>query len=729
MKKEVTFSIRGMHCASCSNIITRALTKTEGVESAVVNYSTEKANVTFDGNILEEDLIKIIEKKGYKASVAKDLQQEKKKKLEEILSLKKSFLISLVLSLPAFLIGMIFMEDGMLYFGIMVPYAVIILFLLSTPVQFWIGWRFYKGTFAALKNKNANMDSLIAIGTSAAYFYSVYSVFVLKSDVQYFEVSAVLITFVMMGKWLEARAKGKMSEAIEKLISLSPKTAIVVKKGKEVKVSVDELAAGDIIIVKPGEKIPVDGIITEGNSSIDESMVTGESIPIDKAKGSLVIGGTLNKHGSFRFKATKVGADTTLSHIIKLIEDAQAKKAPIQRFADNVSSYFVPIVIVISIVTFAVWYYLLSSTFTFALINAVSVLVIACPCALGLATPTAILVGTGLGAKQGILIKGGDSLENAHKVRHVIFDKTGTITKGKPEVTDIISLKSGEKEIIQIAASMEKNSEHSLAESILNKAKLMNLKLDSPSGFLAISGKGITASVKNKKYYLGNSKLVKKSLSNEIKNKINSLQDQGKTVVMLASDKNVLGIIAIADTIKDSAVETIKQLHSMKIETYMITGDNERAAKAIAKQVGIKNVFAEVMPKDKSDYVKKLQKKGKVAMVGDGINDAPALAQADIWIAMGSGTDVAIETGNIVLMRNDLMDVPAAFRLSRITMSKIKQNMFWAMFYNVMGIPIAAGVLYPLTGMLLSPMLAGGAMALSSVSVVTNSLLLKNKRL
>ncbi|MEK6947188.1 MAG: heavy metal translocating P-type ATPase [Nanoarchaeota archaeon] len=731
MKKNITFSIGGMHCASCASIITRALTKTGGVEKAVVNYSTEKVSVDFDDKLTNEDeLIKAIKSKGYTAAVAQDAAAEKAKRLNEIKELKKIFLISFSLAFPALVIGMAFMKDGLLNFGYELPFANYILFILATPVQFYVGWRFYKGTFSALKNKSANMDSLIAIGTSAAYFYSIYSVFIAGKELQYFEVSAVLITFVMLGKWLEARAKGKMSEAIEKLVSLAPKTALVLRNGKESKISVDDVIKGDVIIVKPGEKIPVDGIIIDGVSSVDESMVTGESIPVDKNKGSFVIGGTINKHGTFRFKATKVGAETTLSHIIKLIEDAQARKAPIQRFADAVSSYFVPIVIVLAVITFLVWYYGFGKDFTFAMITAVSVLVIACPCALGLATPTAILVGTGMGAKNGILIKGGDALETAHKVNYIIFDKTGTITIGRPEVTEVVSFGSAnEKNVLQIAASLEKSSEHALADAVLKYAKKKKILLLKVSNFSAVPGKGIFGTISGKKFYLGNQKLLSKQKSAKISQALAKLENDGKTVVMLADERIVLGMIAIADTIKESAPEAVKKLQDLGLKTYMITGDNKRAALAIAKQAGIENVFAEVMPNEKSDYVKKLQRKGKVAMIGDGVNDAPALAQADIGIAMGSGTDVAIETGNIVLMRNDLLDVPRALRLSRLTMSKIKQNMFWALFYNMLGIPVAAGVFYPFTGMLLSPMIAGGAMALSSVSVVSNSLLLKYKKL
>jgi len=726
--KNVSLQVSGMHCASCSTIITRALLKTEGVKNANVNYSTGKATVDYEeSKVNENKLIEVIKSKGYGAKVSVgdlDLKLEREK---EIKRLKKLFIISLIFSIPALIIGMFFMEEGIIYTGFESHLMHYFLWLLATPVQFYVGASFYKGTWAALKNKTANMDSLIAIGTSAAYFYSVYVVLFNPSLGQYFEVSAILITLVILGKLLEANAKGKTSEAIEKLMKIAPKIATVIRNKKELKISVDEVLVGDIIIVKPGEKIPVDGIVTEGNSSVDESMITGESIPVEKRIKSLVIGGTINKHGSLYFKATKVGKDTTLANIIKLIEDAQGRKAPIQRFADIISAYFVPIVIGISIITFLSWYLLFDAEVSFALITAVAVLVIACPCALGLATPTAIMVGTGKGARNGILIKGGDILETAHKVKYIIFDKTGTITKGKPEVTDIIPLtKIAEKELLQIAASIEKPSEHPLAEAIVNKAINEKIKIIKVNNFKASPGHGITASINSKKYLFGNDKLIKLNLKN-IKSKINSLEEQGKTVMILA-DKKVLGLIAVADTVKETSKEAVLRLQKLGLQVYMITGDNKRTAEAIGKQVNIKNIFAEVLPQDKANYVKQLQQKGKVAMIGDGINDAPALAQADIGIAMGSGTDVAMETGDIVLMRNDLLDIPKTIKISKMTMSKVKQNMFWALVYNVLGIPIAAGVLFSYTGWLLSPIIAGGAMALSSVSVVTNSLLLKYKK-
>jgi len=744
MTKKADLNIVGMHCASCATLINRSLSKSDGVTEANVNYATAKARVVFDDKKLTEaDLIKIIQNRGYDARVANvktDFQDQERSQLEEISLIRTNLLLSIIFAVPAFIIGMILMP-----LKVFIPYDAFILFALATPVQFIVASDIYRSAWVALKNKSANMDTLIAIGTSAAYIFSIYTMFFRPELGQYFETSAILITFVILGRYLEAVAKGKTSEAIKKLMQLSPKTATVLRvvngKKKELQISVDDVIVGDLVIVKPGEKIPVDGILVEGNSSIDESMITGESIPVEKQSGDAVIGGTINKHGAFKFKASKVGENTTLASIIRLIDDAQGKKAPIQRFADAIANYFVPTVIIIAILTFLLWYIILGKAFSFAMITSVAVLVIACPCALGLATPTAIIVGTGKGAKNGILIKGADSLEVAHKTNYVIFDKTGTITNGKPEVTDMISLdkKIGSEALLKLAASLEKSSEHPLADAIVNDAKEKRLTLVKISKFKAIPGLGITAKISGNIYYFGNQRLM---IKNKIKisnpDRIKDLEDQGKTVMILSNEKNVIGLISVADTIKDTSKIAVKQLQEMNIGVYLITGDNVRTAKAIAKQAGIsqENVFAEVLPEEKANYVKKLQdtknrrgNSSKVVMVGDGINDAPALAQADIGIAMGSGTDVAMETGNIVLMRNDLLDVPRAIKLSKQTMAKIKQNMFWALFYNILGIPIAAGILYPFTGWLLSPIIAGGAMALSSVSVVTNSLLLKNKKL
>ncbi|VVB80454.1 putative copper-exporting P-type ATPase A [uncultured archaeon] len=729
-----------MHCASCASLISKKLEKVSGVKYSNVNLMTEKATVEYDENkINQNEIINTIKGLGYRAEVHSpvmphsvhshgdhhdDYSDEDYNKMKVDEGLKKQrrlLIISSFFAIPAFILGMLLM-----WIGIDVPYKDYILFALATPVQFFVGRGIYKSAFASLKNFSSNMDTLIAIGTSAAYFYSVYVVFFGSGGDQYFEAAAILITFVLLGRYLEAVAKGKTSEAIKKLVGLSPKTATVIRNKQEIKIPVDSVIVGDILIVKPGEKIAVDGILVEGNSSVDESMITGESLPVEKNKNDLVYGGTINKHGSFKFKATKVGVNTTLAGIIKLIEDAQGKKAPIQRFADRISAYFVPTVILIAIGTFLIKYFYFSSGLASAIISAVAVLVIACPCALGLATPTAIMVGTGKGAQKGILIKGGDALETAHKLKYIIFDKTGTITKGAPEVTEIKSFsKYSEKEILRIAASIEKSSEHPLAEAIVKKSQDQKIILAKISGFKAIPGHGVTSKISGKTYYLGNAKLMKDYKLNFVNyvSEVSRLESQGKTVMFLAeSSKKVLGVIAVADPIKESSPEAVKNLRKLGLQVYMITGDNERTAKAIASQAGIDNIFAEVLPQDKARHVKQLQSKGKVAMVGDGINDSPALAQADIGIAMGSGTDVAMETGNIVLMRNDLLDVPRAIRLSKITMNKIRQNMFWALIYNVVGIPIAAMGL-------LNPIIAGGAMALSSVSVVTNTLLMKASKI
>lgn len=718
-----------MHCASCSAIINRALTKTQGVAQANVNLSTNRATVEYESSELNENqILETIAKKGYGATVAKgtiNYEEEEKKKFQEIQDLKKTVLISSLFAIPVFILGMFFMGNPL-------PYQNIIMWIVSTPVQFYIAYPLYKSTWAALKGKSANMDTLIVLGTSAAYFYS--AIVVLTNGMHtYFEASAVLITIVMFGRYLEAKAKGKTSLAIKKLMSISAKHATVIRDGEEIKIPVDDVKEGDVIIVKPGEKIPVDGIIVDGLTSVDESMITGESIPVEKTKGDPVIGSTLNKHGNFTFKATKVGTHTTLSQIIKLIQDAQQHKAPIQRFADVVSAYFVPAIIGVALITFFVWYVLVGAELSFALITAVSVLVIACPCALGLATPTAIMVGTGKGAQQGILIKGGDALETANKINAIIFDKTGTITKGKPTVTNVISLsKQSETDLIKISASLEKKSEHPLAEAIVNHAAKGHIKLSEVTKFKAIPGHGIQGQIDVHTYYFGNAALMT-SLSLDtasVTQQVQELENKGKTVMFLSTKKQILGLIAVADTIKETSVSAIKELKRMHIDVYMITGDNERTAKSIAKTVGIEHVFAHVLPQDKARHVKELQEKGHVvAMVGDGINDSPALAQANIGIAMGGGADVAMESGNIVLMRNDLNDVVKSIKLSKMTMSKIKQNLFWALIYNTLGIPLAAGLLYPITGWLLNPMIAGGAMALSSVSVVTNSLLLRMKRL
>lgn len=744
--QRISLSLFGMHCSSCANIIERSLRKVPGVKQANVNFAAEKASVVFDESVVNtKSLLDAVARAGYKAELidTKDVDYERRKREKEIGLYSKKFWWSLGLSLPMlyFMLLDFFAIPGK---AAVLPYVGIISLLFTIPIQFIIGAGFYKGMWSSLKMKTFNMDSLIAIGTSTAFIYSLFnfvsyviqtgSLIGLNGKIPelYFETAAFLITFVILGKWLEIRTKGKTGDAIKKLMGLQAKTARVVRNGKTLDIQIEEVMHGDIVIVRPGEKIPVDGQIVKGSSAIDESMITGESIPVEKKIGDTVIGSTVNKTGSFEFKATRVGSETALAQIIRLIEDAQGSKAPIQGFADRISAVFVPVVIGLAVTTFLVWYFLFGATLSFALMAFTSVIVIACPCALGLATPTSLMVGTGKGAEYGILIKGGEPLEAACKIKAVVFDKTGTLTKGKPEVTDIISFEnSGDDGVLEISASLEKLSEHPLAEAIYTYADEESIDLAEVKGFEAIPGHGVKGIVNGIEYYFGNRRLMTDILEHSI-DKINrrlmKLEEQGKTVMILANKNEIIGAIAVADTVKQTSAEAVAKLVKMGIEVWMITGDNERTARAIAQQVGITNVLAEVLPEDKANEVRKLQTGGKkVAMVGDGINDAPALAQADLGIAMGSGTDVAMETGGIVIMRNDLNDVVSAFQLSRETMGKIKQNMFFALFYNVIGIPIAARV-FTSFGLVLRPELAGLAMALSSISVVGNSLLLRNFR-
>jgi Cu+-exporting ATPase len=734
-----------MHCSSCAAIIERSLRRVPGVSQAHVNFAAEKASITFDeGKATLTDLIRSVEKAGYKAETVdeKDRDFEQRKREEESRRYRNAFVFSLILSLP--MVAFMFLDFLPWLPGTrtLLPFVGVVSLALSTPVQFIAGRGFYRGMWSSLRMKTFNMDSLIAIGTSTAYFYSLAN-FVNYAVVNqsplgiggkipelYFETAAFLITFVLLGKWLEMKAKGRTSDAIRKLMGLKAKSARVVRDGVTTDVPVDDVRVGDTIVVRPGETIPVDGTIVKGHSSVDESMLTGESIPVEKNAGDTVIGATINKNGSFEYRAERVGEESTLAQIIRLVEEAQGSRAPIQGFADRVSAWFVPAVIGVALLTFVLWYFVLGATLSFALMTFTAVIVIACPCALGLATPTAIMVGTGKGAEHGVLIKGGEPLEAASRVNAVIFDKTGTLTNGKPEVTDIIGFGAvGEDDILEIAASLERSSEHPLAEAIYAYAKEESVELSEVSGFRAIPGHGIEGTIKGTKYFFGNRALIADIAHlplGHAERKVQRLEDQGKTVMILATDSELLGAIAVADTVKETSREAVQKLKNMDLEVTMITGDNERTAHAIAKQIGIENVLAEVLPQDKENEVKKIQSNGKkVAMVGDGINDAPALAQADIGIAMGSGTDVAMETGGVVLMKNDLNDVVTAFELARQTMGKIRQNMFFALFYNVIGIPIAARALYPLFGLLLQPELAGLAMALSSVSVVTNSLLLR----
>ncbi|HCW31919.1 MAG: heavy metal translocating P-type ATPase, Cu2+-exporting ATPase [Candidatus Peregrinibacteria bacterium GW2011_GWF2_39_17] len=742
--EQAYLSIIGMHCASCAGIIERSLKDLKGVKEANVNFAAEKARILYDtSSVGVNDLMEAVKHAGYRAELyTEDRDAEKNRREEMIKKQWQKFLWGAALSLP--MVYFMFFD----FFNFLpgkawlLPYVGILSFILTTPVQFLIGAGFYRGMWSSLRMKTFNMDSLIAIGTSTAYFYSLgqfiayaianQSIIGLngaKIPELYFETAAFLITFVMLGKWLEAKAKGRTSDAIKKLMGLQPKTARVIRDGLTTDIPIEQVIIGDIVVVRPGEKIPVDGVITKGTSSVDESMLTGESIPVEKNSGDQVIGATINKHGSFEFKATRVGSETALAQIIRLIEEAQGSKAPIQAVADRISSWFVPIVLILAALTFLVWFAFLGAGWTFSLMAFTSVIVIACPCALGLATPTAIMVGTGKGAEYGVLIKGGEPLEAACKIKTIVFDKTGTLTKGHPEVTDVISLGTqDEEDIVALAASLEKLSEHPLAEAIVKYSEEETISLQEPQNFKAIPGHGVEGIIDGKKYYLGNQKLISEIAhldGSKAARKAQRLEDAGKTVVTLCSESEVIGMIAVADTLKESSVEAVRELQKRGLNLYMITGDNLRTAQAIARQAGIKNILAEVLPDDKANEVKKLQSLGfKVAMVGDGINDAPALAQADLGIAMGGGTDVAMETGGIVIIKDDLRDVLTAIDLSRDTMGKIKQNMFFALFYNIIGIPIAAR-LFVAWDIILKPELAGLAMALSSVSVVSNSLFLK----
>ena len=743
MKKE-RMNIGGMTCTACVSRIEKSIRKLEGVVNANVNFATEKLSVEYDDEKIT--LLKIKEeviKTGYKVLEIDKIDvvdEDKLRKEKEIKTLWGKFIISAMFSLPLLYIAMVPMIsfiklpfpnslDPMQYPLI---YAIIEIILVLPVIG--VGYKFYTVGFKSLIHRSPNMDSLIAIGTSAAVLYSVYNTFLIASGdfglVQslYYETAGVIITLILLGKTLEAVSKGKTSEAIKKLMGLTPKTAIIIENGSEKEISIDEVKIDDIVIIKPGAKIPVDGVVIEGHTSIDESMLTGESIPVDKKTGDNIYAASINANGLIKFKATKVGSDTALAQIIKLVEDAQGSKAPIAKMADIVSSYFVPIVCVIAIAAGLAWF-IGTHDIEFALKIFISILVIACPCALGLATPTAIMVGTGKGAEKGILIKSGEALETAHKINTIIFDKTGTITEGKPQVTDIFTVKGiDESRLLQVTASAEKGSEHPLGQAIVNEVLKRGIHLIKVNNFEALIGRGIEAEIDGIKILVGNQKLMSEySISlNELEEYSDKLAEEGKTLMYIALDGKFAGIIAVADVVKSSSKKAIEKLHRMGIEVAMITGDNKKTANAIAKQVGITRVLSEVLPQDKSEEVKKLQAENKkVAMVGDGINDAPALAQADIGIAIGSGTDVAIESADIVLMRNDLMDVPTALELSKKTIRNIKQNLFWAFGYNIIGIPIAAGLLYLFNGPLLNPIIAAIAMSLSSVSVLTNALRLK----
>lgn len=760
-----TYNVKGMHCASCSSVIEKTFKKVEGVQSAKVNYGTEKAKVSFDpAKTNPHELSKKIEPLGYSLEVPATaeemgmsesehaahlgLNQSKKEKLAEVADMKSKVTSAIPLAIfSIFVMGWDILAEynavpAMSYtlkefFHHLLP-------IFATYTLFVVGKPYLLGFYRFLRYGKANMDTLIGIGTLTAFLYSfIVTAFedVLKPfinvEYQYYDVTIVVITFIALGKYLEARSKIKTGDAIEKLLTLQAKTALIIRNGKEIEVPVNDVKHGDLIVVKPGAKIPVDGVVIEGSSFVDESMVTGEPMPAQKKVGDNVVSGTINTTGAFTFKATKVGSETLLAHIIKMVEEAQGSRAPIQALADKISSIFVPVILGIAFVTLGAWLFLGTSTLgfsqalSFGLVSFVGVLVIACPCALGLATPTAIIVGVGKGAKEGILIKDAATLEKLYKADTIIVDKTGTITIGKPTLVDIETLSDlDEREFVSIVASLEKKSEHPIAHAIVNYAEVQGLPSDEVSGFEGIQGKGIRGTVKGVEYYVGNVKLFTELGLAFDYSKLEQFTVQGKTPVILGTKEKVLGFVMVADEIKNESKQAVADLHTLGIKVIMLTGDDEKTAQYIASRVGIDEVVAHVLPQDKLQKIKELQAQGKVVvMAGDGVNDAPALAQADVGIAMGTGTDVAIESAGITLLGGDMSKLVKAVRLSKITMSGIKQNLFWAFIYNIVGIPLAAGLFYPIFGWLLSPVFAGFAMAMSSVSVVTNSLRIKTKQL
>lgn len=760
-----TYNVKGMHCASCSSVIEKTFKKVEGVHSAEVNYGTERAKVSFDPlKTNPHDLSKQIEPLGYSLEVPETAQemgmsesehashlglnQSKKEKLAEVFDMRTK----VISAVPLAFVSIIFMLWEILpQFNILPMMGPVmsnfmhhLLPIFATYILFVVGKPYLLGFYRLLRYGKANMDTLIGIGTVAAFLYS-FAVTAFEDilrpfinvDYQYYDVTIVVITFIALGKYLEAKSKIKTGDAIEKLLNLQAKTALVVRDGKEIEISISDVKHGDLIIVKPGAKIPVDGIITEGSSFIDESMVTGEPMPVQKKVEDAVVSGTINTSGSFTFKATKVGSETLLAQIIKMVEDAQGSKAPIQALADKISAVFVPIVLVIAFLALGTWlivgsqYLGFSQALSFGLVSFVGILVIACPCALGLATPTAIIVGVGKGAKEGILIKDATTLEKLHKVNTVVVDKTGTITKGKPTLVDIQNLSTlTDEEFISILASLEKKSEHPIAHAIVNYVQENNISIFDVSNFEGIQGKGLKGTIKSTEYFVGNAKLISDLEVSFDSSVLDEFTSQGKTPVILATKDSVLGFVMVADEIKQESKQAVANLHKLGIKVVMLTGDDEKAAKYIGSLVGIDDVVAHVLPEDKLKKIKELQSQGRiVAMAGDGVNDAPALAQADVGIAMGTGTDVAIESAGITLLGGDISKLVKAIQLSKITMRGIKQNLFWAFVYNIVGIPLAAGAFYPIFGWLLNPVFAGFAMAMSSVSVVSNSLRIKAKKL
>lgn len=736
--EKITLNISGMHCASCAVNIEGALRKIAGVKSAQVNFAFEKAYIEFEPRELRlEDLIAVVEKAGYRAFVPDEsFDKEKGLREKEVKGLKIRFIIAIILSSILMYVAMGHCV-GLRVHRLIIENMALIQFILASGVLA-CGYQFFtRGLRALIKSRKPTMDTLVAMGVGSAYLYSLFVSIAIWSGNKgfgandlYYEVSAFLISFILLGKYLEAVTKRKTSESIKRLWNLRPKMAIVLREGEEKELLIDDLRVGDIVVMRPGGRIPVDGKVIEGYSSVDESLVTGESMPIEKNSGDTVIAGSINKSGAFKFRATKVGKETTLAQLIKLVEEAQSSKAPVEELANKIAAVFVPGVMAIALLSFFIWI-LAGGSFIFSLMVFITVLIIACPCTLGLAVPTAVMAGTGKAAENGIIIKNAASLQVAREIKAVIFDKTGTLTKGSPKVTDVISYSGSKDEILTLAASLEKESEHPLADAIVREAKVKGISLSSIQQFNSVSGKGLAGRVGNSEILLGNRKLMQDTkIDIQIAGSdLDRLENEGKTVMLLAVDNTLIGLVAVRDTLKEFSKGAIDKLKEMGKVVIMLTGDNKRTALAIAKELGIAGVLAEVLPKDKQDEIKKLQAQGmKVAFVGDGINDAPALTQADLGIAIGGGTDVAVEAGDIILIKDDLRDVVTALDLSRYAMRKIKQNLFFSFFYNSLGIPIAAGVLYPFTGFLLNPMVAGAAMAMSSVSVVTNSLLMRRYR-